>query len=117
MELDSFYLTPNEIVYYSQLYSLKEKDISKPKNKIIPRPPNEFILFSMKIRKTDKLKKLKKFPKLIAIELGNLWRNLPQEEKNFWKIKAYHVKIKHLKDNPGYKFKSTKKKSFVCNKK
>jgi hypothetical protein len=75
----------------------KQKAISK-----IPRPPNAFLLFANKWRRTL----AKQYPwennKSISVRLGAMWKSMNKEEKDVYMKAAREVVAEHKRKYPDY---------------
>jgi hypothetical protein len=68
----------------------------------IPRPPNAFLLFANKWRKTLSMQYPWERNKEISIRLGVMWKSMKKEEKDVYMAIAREVKAEHKKKYPDY---------------
>ena len=86
--------------------------------KLIPRPPNSFLLFTREIRAEEmsKVRKLKQKDINVNIltlgnkNLANRWRKLDDKSRLCWKLLSLQARYQTLKDNPWFKFLRAEKK-------
>lgn len=90
-ELDAGLITPSP----RRNRPLRRKDDDRVK-----RPPNPFILFAADFRKKNKGSNNRE----LSIRAGELWKDLPKVEKDFWQEKATQAKQDHSKAYPGYRY-------------
>ncbi|GMF63291.1 unnamed protein product [[Candida] boidinii] len=86
----------------SQLF---EKCTCKQEGNRIPRPRNAFILFRQKHHQALLEEGNVIRTNLdVSKELGRRWRELPQDQKDYWNKKAEEEKKRHAEKYPGYKY-------------
>ena len=93
--------------------------------KLIPRPPNSFLLFTREIRAEEmsKVRKLKQKDINVNIltlgnkNLANRWRKLDDKSRLCWKLLSLQARYQTLKDNPWFKFLRAEKKSIQTSQK
>jgi hypothetical protein len=137
-------MTPTEPYTYSSLKSLSLADLEKLKSslekriaeitqrniqspfgdrydaegKLIPRPPNSFILFTREIRademnKARKLKEVDSNLKILTVaneSLARRWRGLDDKTKLCWKVMSLQNKYQTMEANPWFRFLRAEKK-------
>ncbi|ONH72656.1 Repressor of filamentous growth 1 [Pichia kudriavzevii] len=81
----------------------------------IPRPRNAFILFRQKHHQAliEEGNQLKSNPE-VSKELGEKWRALSDEEKQYWNNLAEEEKRLHAEKYPGYKYTPKRKSKKKC---
>eukprot|EP00128_Syssomonas_multiformis_P011567 Colp12_sorted_trinity150504_noHs@6817 len=85
---------------------------TKSKKNKVKRPCNAFFLWSRAQRNKDKEGKneYSKFHSSeVSRKLGEVWRALPEEEKQVWYEKAAEEKELHLQRNPDYKYQPVRR--------
>ena len=100
-------------------------DRCSAEGKIIPRPPNSFLLFTREIRaeEMDKARKLKQKDVNVNIltlankNLANKWRKLDDKTRLCWKILSLQGKHQTLEVNPWFKFLRAEKKTIQTSQK
>lgn len=101
-----------DITYTDPNYIDKQNISCKPKsnNSSIPkRPSNPFILFrKWKWKQISKDYK-KTNQSNVSIIIGRSWKNLSENEKEYWKEKAFQELKKHKQLYPNYKYNPKKK--------
>ncbi|RIB10335.1 high mobility group box domain-containing protein, partial [Gigaspora rosea] len=70
----------------------------------IPRPKNCFMAY----REHMQHEVLKKNPgmnnKHVSVIAAEMWKNEPEEIKQFWRARAQQLKLEHMAKYPNYKF-------------
>ncbi|TFY67991.1 hypothetical protein EVJ58_g1285 [Rhodofomes roseus] len=72
----------------------------------IPRPPNAFMLFRADfVRKKHIPGSIETSHISLSKIIGNVWRELPYEDKQYWVLEAKRAKAEHKLQYPNYKFR------------
>ena len=83
----------------------------KPDNHI-PRPPNAFILFRSSFIKSQHVStEVETNHSTLSKIIGLTWQNLPEEERQFWHLKAKEALDEHKRKFPKYAFKPVQTKA------
>ncbi|CAG8608259.1 15989_t:CDS:2 [Cetraspora pellucida] len=81
----------------------------------IPRPKNCFMAY----REHMQHEVLKKNPgmnnKHVSIIAAEMWKNEPEDVKQYWRARAQQLKLEHMAKYPNYKFSPKKKQSKSSN--
>ncbi|KAL0581369.1 hypothetical protein V5O48_000633 [Marasmius crinis-equi] len=70
----------------------------------VPRPPNAFILFRSWLWECQKQNPTERDHREISRMAGVKWNRLSSEEKDYWRKRAYQVKIAHKVAHPEYRY-------------
>ncbi|KAF5353049.1 hypothetical protein D9758_008795 [Tetrapyrgos nigripes] len=77
---------------------------SRTQPKRIPRPPNAFMLFRSHFWSTQKDRIAERDHRQISRMVGVLWNEMPQDQKEVYRLKAVEVKKEHMKRFPNYRY-------------
>ncbi|KAJ7475107.1 high mobility group box domain-containing protein, partial [Mycena galericulata] len=77
----------------------------------IPRPRNAFILFRCDYGRQNQRKLQDHDQNEVSRMVGNIWRNMTEDQKAPWLVLAEAEKKKHAALHPGYKYIPRNRKS------
>ncbi|KAI7883194.1 HMG-box [Lichtheimia hyalospora FSU 10163] len=87
---------------HSQADTEKKRSSRPLKKERLKRPPNGYLLFNRDMRR----KLLEKSPKMtvaeISKEIGDMWKQLPKNQREWYMQQAALIKQDHLKNHPGF---------------
>ncbi|KAK7917049.1 HMG box transcriptional regulator [Apiospora marii] len=69
-----------------------------------PRPPNSFMLYRKHVQKEVTVQNPGTKNSEISKIIGMQWRNLPEEEKEYWQDRQKEAAIEHSKMYPNYRY-------------
>ncbi|KLO20417.1 HMG-box [Schizopora paradoxa] len=75
----------------------------------VPRPPNPFILFACHVRSLPNNKGVNN--RELSKRAGDLWNELSEDERAFWKAEAQKAKESHAQRYPGYRYQPRRRES------
>ncbi|KAM4748615.1 uncharacterized protein WCC33_006005 [Rhinophrynus dorsalis] len=94
----------------------KGKGKPPPDPMVVKRPMNAFMVWSSLQRKRVSAEHPKMHNSEISRRLGEVWRELPEEERRPFREEAKRLRVQHATDFPGYKYAPRKKRKERGNK-
>lgn len=71
----------------------------------VPRPRNAFMIFRSEFWANDKISRtIEHDHRHISRIIGHYWNEMPDVEKQVWRVKAEQEKLEHMQRYPGYRF-------------
>jgi len=100
--------SPNEIPIFvpNQFSSKKASGTTRSRaSGRVPRPRNAFMIFRSEFWTSDKIKPTVEHDnRQISRIIGHCWNEMPEEQKDYWRIRAENEKLEHSRKYPDYRF-------------